>query len=234
MSHDLRNTGFDAFASNYEETLRQGIAISGEDKNFFAHGRVQWLDRCLKVLNFKSHRILDFGSGTGTAIPYLLEIGAEVTAVDTSPASLEVARKELAGRHGNRVSFQLLEEFDGAACFDLVYCNGVFHHIPPAEREDVLRKIWQSLRPGGCFALWENNPWNPATRIVMSRIPFDRDAETLSPPLASRLLRSVGFEVVRQDFLFYFPRALAFMRPLEAFLRSLPLGAQYQTLGRKG
>jgi hypothetical protein len=26
------------------------------------------------------------------------------------------------------------------------------------------------MRPGGVVALWENNPWNPATRYVMGRI----------------------------------------------------------------
>jgi hypothetical protein len=53
----------------------------------------------------------------------------------------------------------------------------------------------RSLRPGGLFAPWENNPWNPNTRYVMSRIPFDRDATTLSPPKAVGLLRQNGFQV---------------------------------------
>jgi hypothetical protein len=35
----------------------------------------------------------------------------------------------------------------------------------------------------------ENNPWNPGTRYVMSRIPFDRDAIPLTPSAARHLLK---------------------------------------------
>ena len=63
--------------------------------------------------------------------------------------------------------------------------------------------VLRSLRPGGLFAFWENNPWNPGTRYVMSRIPFDRDAITLSPLEARQLLRVGGFEILRTDFLVY-------------------------------
>lgn len=48
----------------------------------------------------------------------------------------------------------------------------------------VVDLVRRSLRPGGVFAFWEINPWNPGTRHVMSRIPFDRDAIMLTPPEA--------------------------------------------------
>jgi hypothetical protein len=93
--------------------------------------------------------------------------------------------------------------------------------------------IYRSLRPGGWFALWENNPWNPGTRYVMSQCAFDRDAVTLTPPEAARLLQAGGLRVLRTDFLFVFPRFLKFLRVMEAGLARLPLGAQYQVLCRK-
>jgi hypothetical protein len=89
------------------------------------------------------------------------------------------------------------------------------------------------LRPGAIFAFWENNPWNPGTRYVMRRVPFDRDAVTLSPPEARRWLRSAGFEILRTDFLFIFPRPLRWLRRLEPILSRAPLGGQYQVLCRK-
>ena len=109
----------------------------------------------------------------------------------------------------------------------------MFHHIPPAEREAAVAYVHGALRPGGIFALWENNPWNPGTRLVMRRIPFDRDAETLSAPATRRLLRAGGFEIERTDFLFVFPRPLRALRPLERRLARAPLGAQYLVLARK-
>ncbi len=81
--------------------------------------------------------------------------------------------------------------------------------------------------------MWENNPWNPGTRYVMSRIPFDRDAVTLTPREARALVRANGFDIVDTTFLFIFPRALRWLRALEPPLARLPFGAQYQVLCRK-
>jgi SAM-dependent methyltransferase len=117
--------------------------------------------------------------------------------------------------------------------FQLAYCNGVFHHIESERRADALSYLHRSLSPGGYFAFWENNPWNPGTRLVMRRIPFDRDAQLLSPPAARTLLARAGFEILSTDFLFIFPRALAELRPLEAALSRVPAGGQYMVLARK-
>jgi hypothetical protein len=86
------------------------------------------------------------------------------------------------------------------------------------------------LRPGGFFAFWENNPWNPGTRWIMSRTPIDRDAITISPREARKLLHSADFRVLSVDSLFYFPRSLGWFRPLEKVLTRLPLGGQYLVL----
>lgn len=67
----------------------------------------------------------------------------------------------------------------------------------------------------------------------MSRCEFDRDAIMLTPPEARKLLRSGGFEILRTDFRFIFPRALRALRMIEDFVYRLPLGTQYQILCRK-
>ena len=100
---------------------------------------------------------------------------------------------------------------------DLAYCNGVFHHIPPAQRAEALALVNRALRVGGLFSFWENSPWSLATRYVMSRCAFDRDAIMLTPPEARSLLRNGGFEILRTDFRFIFPRALRALRKIERF-----------------
>jgi SAM-dependent methyltransferase len=223
---------FDAFAAQYDAALQQGIAASGENKDYFARGRLVGLARRLRQLQFKANRVLDFGCGTGSAAPFLLEClqAQSILGVDISEGSLQIARRE----HGaEKVSFQSCNAERALGSFDLAFCNGVFHHIPLAERAEAVRYVWESLRSGGLFAFWENNPWNPGTRYVMSRIPFDRDAITLSPPNARQLLTGGGFEVLRTDFQFIFPRQLAAFRPLERLVSRVPIGAQYQVLCRK-
>jgi SAM-dependent methyltransferase len=154
-----------------------------------------------------------------------------VQGVDTSSAELAAARRDF-GSDG-RLRFSSIDEHAPSGDMDLVYTNGVFHHIPPAERAGAVRYIRDALRPGGWLAFWENNPWNPGTRYVMSRIPFDRDAITLSAPAARRLLVAGGFEVHSVRFCFIFPRSLRALRPIEPSLSRLPLGGQYQVLCRK-
>jgi len=223
---------FDAYAAQYDAALQQGLAVSGETKDYFARGRITWLMRTLRRLGEEPRAILDFGCGTGTSARWFRETlpSAEVLGVDVSTGSLEVARR-LHGELG--VKFSSLSDYPAERQFDLAFCNGVFHHIPPAERPQAVSFVVRALRPGGLFAFCENNPWNPGTRIVMSRIPFDRDAIPLSPPTALRLLRAAGLQTVRTDFLFVFPRPLKWLRGLEPLLCRLPLGAQYQILCRK-
>lgn len=222
---------FDSFAENYDQALEQGISVSGENKDFFAQQRVQWLAAQLANRGHAVRRILDFGCGTGTATPFLREAfpGAEIVGTDISEQSLAVARRD---HGGDGIEYAPYPAYRTPRPFDAAYCNGVFHHIPLDQRDAATRYVFSALRPGGIFGLWENNPWNPGTRYVMSRIPFDRDAITLSPPVARRLLRNSGFEILRTDALFIFPRALGALRFMEAWVSRLPLGAQYQVLAR--
>lgn len=228
----MNEAGFDKYADHYDEALDEAIGISGEDKQFFARGRVDWLARVIPLRPDDRSVVLDFGCGTGSSAPLLLDLlgATTVVGVDVSPRSIEVAQRS---GHSDRASFVQMDDYKPRGDVDVAYCNGVFHHIPPRARGESLEYIRRALRPGGLFALWENNPWNPATRFVMSRCPFDRDAITLSPPEARRLLRAGGFEILRTDFLFIFPRALRWFRGIEPWVSRLPFGTQYQVLCRK-
>ena len=221
---------FDGFADNYDQALQNGLSLSGETKDFFANGRVNILACLLGARPFP--RILDYGCGTGSATPYLRALPnvAEVVGVDISDKSLDCARATYQHPH---VEFHNLSTLSQLGSFDLAFCNGVFHHIPTSERLGSLSQIYHALKPNGLFAFWENNPWNPGTRWVMSRVSFDRDAILLWPKEARRLLSEAGFEVVLTHFAFIFPKALGFLRFAEWPLRNLPLGAQYMLLARK-
>ena len=223
---------FDDYADDYLDALQQGLKYSGEDATYFATERVKWLARRLEHLRFAPRSLLDFGCGNGASTPIFLSTlnVVEVTGIDASQRLLEVARREHASP---RATFVLRVDYEPKGQADITFCNGVFHHIQPSERADAFDFVSRALRSGGLFAFWENNPWNPATRFVMSRIPFDRGAITISPLEARQLLRKAGFEIVRSDYLFFFPRILRWLRPLERWLAGIPLGAQYLVLARK-
>jgi SAM-dependent methyltransferase len=223
---------FDKYAETYDVELNQALAVSGEDKNYFALKRVTWLRRCLRLLREQPRSAIDYGCGMGDTAALLRKIFNVdlVVGLDVSLRLLERARLQ---HESDSCKFLEFHDYVPQANVDMIYCNGVFHHIPPAERSSSLDYIRRCLRPGGLFALWENNPWNPGTRYVMSQCSFDRDAIMISSPEAARLLRAQGFHVIGIHFHFFFPRFLKLFRFLEPYISHIPLGAQYQILCRK-
>jgi len=226
-----QTSSFDAYVEDYEAACSQGLRLSGESRDYFARMRAEHTSR--HVSNPGGIRlVVDFGCGLGHTAPYLAGLfpRAKVVGVDTASRAVEAANE----RYGNeRTSFYSSLAALKAQRADLIYCNGVFHHIIPRDRPRAATEVFDLLAPAGLFAFWENNPWNPGTRLVMSRIPFDRDAIPLSVLEAKRLLCSVGFQIIRTRTYFYFPACLGLLRGLEPFLERLPLGAQYCVLARK-
>jgi len=223
---------FDRYASDYDTALARGISIFGENKNYFARRRIEWLHECLLNLSFSPEQIMDYGCGTGSSPPFLVKIlrAERLIGTDESLQSLNIAKQSYGSE---RIEFLPIDKYLPSEKLDLVFCNGVFHHIPPVKRAEAIDYVFRSLRPAGLFAFWENNPWNPGTLYAMSRTPFDRDAVPLTPLEARKLVLGRGFEVIRTDFLFIFPRILHWCRWIEPFCSRLPLGAQYQVLCRK-
>jgi SAM-dependent methyltransferase len=219
-------------ASEYDAMLTRGIRLSGEGKQFFIEGRLSDLGSQLPG-GFRPNRILDFGCGTGDTTAALGRRfpWAQIVGVDAADSALDIARRA----HGSeRVTFRDVATLGSGGGFDLCYVNGVFHHIDPTDRLAAAVSIRDALAPGGLLALFENNPWNPGTRIVMKRIPFDRDAQPLSVVELRRLLRAAGFVARHQGrFLFYFPKPLSALRSLERWLVRIPFGAQYWILAAK-
>jgi SAM-dependent methyltransferase len=232
MNDDIQFGGFDAVAETYDEQLDRGLSLTGESKEYFIEGRMRCMARHCDQRIMQIRRVLDFGCGLGATTVALQRLfDAEcVIGVDTSQNSVRLATQAFAS---STISFYTPADMPATDEFDLVYCNGVFHHIMPDDRPTQLQWIQRRLKVGGLFAMWENNPWNPAVRLIMSRVQFDRDAVLVYPREAIVLLERSGFSVRGLEFCFVFPRWLSWLRPIEYPLRGLPIGGQYMVLSRK-
>jgi SAM-dependent methyltransferase len=99
-------------------------------------------------------RVLEIGPGTGQATMRLLELGAEVTAVEAGAALAARLRSRAAVEPGRALEV-VISPFETAelpaAAFDLAAAATSFHWVDPAIG---LAKVARHLRPGGWLALW--------------------------------------------------------------------------------
>jgi len=65
---------FDEYSACYEPALAAALKVSGERREYFACGRVRWLQRCLAELQQNPKCGLDFGCGDGSTTPTLRKV----------------------------------------------------------------------------------------------------------------------------------------------------------------
>jgi SAM-dependent methyltransferase len=110
--------------------------------------RRRYIDRLFDLGLALPASALDLGCGTGRhATSYMVARGLEVTGVDLSPRSVEVARREVAGARfvvGDMTSIDL-----PASSFDVVTAFYSLIHVPREDQGAVLAGIGSWLRPGG-------------------------------------------------------------------------------------
>ncbi len=100
-------------------------------------------------------RVLEIGCGTGTLTQMMAGRGAQVTAIDVSPAMLAEAEArlepEIEARRVtlHRMDATLITERFPAASFDLIVSTLVFSELPPEERRYVLDACARLLKPEG-------------------------------------------------------------------------------------
>jgi SAM-dependent methyltransferase len=134
------------------------------------------------------------------------------------------ACKGLSVHHQNRIDHL---PFDSAK-FDLVTAVCVYHHVPVKNRLPLTTEILRVVKPGGVFAVIEHNPWNPITRLIVSRTPVDANAQLLTLREVRRLAAAAGARVEQTRYFLYLPEKVhQRMGFLENCVGWLPFGGQY-------
>lgn len=224
-------TEFDRYSGSYEDLLKDPIRDSFAGSSAFFHIRKRDLIRSYfqqQQRDTSQLRYLDVGCGKGELLSRLGRDFAYAAGCDPSSGMLESA-------HGSEVRVQedpVRIPFEDAQ-FDFVTAVCVYHHVPVAQRPALTREVRRVLRPGGIFAIIEHNPWNPATRVIVSRTPVDADAVLLPHSETRLLLKDNGFSISWSSYFLYLPEQLYYRSAaIEKLLYKFPLGGQYAIFGR--
>jgi len=220
---------FDKFADEYTSVHTANISASGESPEYFARYKIDDVASELARRSIDPASILDFGSGIGNSLPHFAAHfpRASVACADVSGRSLEISKQRFPGitaRHVEIPNSRL--PFEDAA-FDMAFSACVFHHIPRDEHVFWLTELHRVTRPGGMLLIYDHNPLNPLTVRAVRTCSFDANAQLIGAGVLRSRVRAAGWRDASIAFRVFFPKALAFARPLERFLRRLPLGAQY-------
>jgi SAM-dependent methyltransferase len=229
----MKQPEFDSYSSSYETLLKDPIRdrFMGADEDFF-HTRKRDLIR----EHFRSQgiqtsglRYLDVGCGKGELLGLLRDDFSYVAGCDPSREMLKVV---------SGADIRTQEEPDtipfGDEELDFVSAVCVYHHVPPEKRLPLTREIRRVLRRHGVFVMIEHNPYNPITRLVVSRTPVDANAVLLRASEARGWMEQAGFKPNAPNYFLYLPAPIyRLASALEHPLRFLPLGGQYAIFGSK-
>ena len=234
MAKDL----FDRVARDYEKIHNRSLPPGVRSDEFVAQKAANVARWITDGYEHKGFCFLDFGCGNGRLFKYLLESdllkplveqgGLRLFGYDTSAESLKEA-KAIAG--DDRICLvHDLGNLPADIRFDLVISCNVFHHIVPTERAAAAKTLRAWMKPKARLVIWEHNPFNPLTRLIVKACPFDKEARLLTLNTATHLFETNSYRYLKHAYVNVFPPRLQRLNAVaaaEVKLSRLPIGAQY-------
>jgi 2-polyprenyl-3-methyl-5-hydroxy-6-metoxy-1,4-benzoquinol methylase len=219
---------FDQFADSYQQVHTENVRVTGENSEYFAHYKARYIARRMGA-QF-SGRILDYGCGVGMLSSYMKQTFPQATVDGYDISNSSIAKVD----SGLRAQGMFTSDWSQVRSdYDLIVVTNVMHHVPPANRQGVIARLRDCLAPQGALIIVEHNPLNPLTRWAVANCAFDDDAILLPTAEAMGYVLDSGLEVLRRDYIVFFPRLLAWFRQLEPYLNWCPAGAQYALMARR-
>lgn len=147
-----------------------------------------WLKSLVPFDKMAGKRVLEIGFGPGFDAYNFLSCGADYVGVDITPENVDRTKAHLApygldpdARVGDAESL----DFPDSA-FDVVYSNGVLHHIP--DMAQAFREVRRVLAPGGRFYVLLYNRNSVYYRLSVQAVHL-LSGRFLKEPMRRRLSR---------------------------------------------
>lgn len=224
---------FDEHARCYSETIDQSLSTYGASHDFFTRHKARLIEHLLTARRLDPSKmdLLDVGCGIGAIHSLIGDKFASITGVDVSADSIAKAKVDFPDHTYITYDGHRLPADDASIDMTMAIC--VFHHVPPAEWQNLAAEMLRVLRPSGVALVIEHNPWNLVTRRIVNTCPIDRDAVLLSRPKTRALFRDAGARDVVARSILSIPPKTDFLMRIDAGFGLLPLGAQYYCIIRR-
>jgi tRNA (cmo5U34)-methyltransferase len=144
MNTETLQTAFDNISKNYDEQRKRLIPCL----NDFYGLPITAID-----LDLPNPQVLDIGAGTGLFSAFLLKRfpDARLTLIDISEKMLEVARQRFKNNLNAKFIVANYSEYNFDVKFDIILSALSIHHLDDREKENLYKKIYSMLKPGGIF-----------------------------------------------------------------------------------
>lgn len=110
----------------------------------------QWMAR---LIPGEARNLLDIGCGTGLELDEIFRLRPDisVTGIDLEPAMLERLKAKHRDRDIRLIQGDYFQVPFGESCFDATVSFETLHHFKIEDKIVLFRKLYQALRPGGCY-----------------------------------------------------------------------------------
>ena len=230
---------FDLYARNYmdqlDHPLRRMVAPTGA--NYFIRLKCEELRRIIAASGKRPRDLViaDIGCGIGLFEEELQGEYRKLVALDLSQEMLKVSKHLHPPLDGEQyICSDALRMPLAPDSVDVVLSSCLFHHMPHDQLLSGIQEMSRICKRGGYIIVFEHNPYNPLTQLVVHTTPLDRNARLLPSRMMMTAFCDAGLEGVSRRFILYGPQRLdMWLNRRAPILNRLPFGGQYVVVGQK-
>lgn len=225
---------FDILERNYMDEMKTWLRKTGSKKiDFFSERKFKLLLEKLNAFHLNIDNVVEVGCGIGLLAEMLARKFENVCGIDSSLNMIDQAKRI---NKNSKVKFLCADAkelpFEDSRV-DMVLCANLLHHIDNGSRIKALLECKRILKDKGILVIFEHNPLNPLTQLIVRTTRIDKGAKLISLSRLMNLVRGSRFRII--DFFYnpFFPERLQLLQRFEKFLEKFPLGFQYCLFAEK-
>jgi len=234
-NNTISNISFDPFAIDYETHHNNSLPFGVKSEEFLVQKIQYVLSISQNIFKDKNISILDFGCGNGRLAEGLSDWNKlkSYVGIDDSSATLNEARLKLKDKHNFSFQEKLTSLKEAQSRFDIILLFNVMHHVNRENRKELVQLLRNFLSDEGIILVWEHNPYNFLTRLLVKLCPFDKGVKLLTQKYTKNLFSDSGLINIHSEYVNITPPSLqrfSWIRSLEHLLKNYPFGAQYRSI----